>query len=183
MSQVPTESITIEALSAQDEYGATPLHILANKRKLNLVPTNLLTEEVLLITTKNGWNVLHVAALSGNLDQIPKHVLTLENLMTKNNVGCSVLRKAASCSYFHQIPKDILTPECLFDSTKFGSTVLELLVKNNTLDLLLGIRMLDEAKPIVGEAWWELNTRALEELQRATPTTLKDIQNTIDLDL
>ena len=143
--------------------GGTPLHQACWSGRLDEIPARIFTDIYLMAKDPLGCTPLHYAARCGHLDKLPSSALLGRYMLqVDNDRGETPLHLAAKNGHFNQVPAELITENNLLLKNIFGQTVLHYLVKFNDADRVLGIKLPNKTRKIVGEAWWSKNQEIMK---------------------
>ncbi len=123
-------------------------------------------------------DILRRAADHGFLFAVRDEFLREELFLETHPKKSTALQNAAVAGDMNQVPKEFLTEENLMRKHR-NRTTLSLAYEHGTLDQLLGIKLSQRCKPIVGNAWWEKNQNLLTA--KSSPVVVPPTEPDIEL--
>jgi len=124
-----------------------------NKASLSCVPTPS-------VTVLPRSEVLRRAAFYGFLFAVKQRYLIERLFLAPHPKKATPLQAAAVAGYLDQVPEEVLTEKNLM-LINGNKTALGLAYENGNLDQLLGVKLSQGCKPIVGNEWWMKNQKQL----------------------
>ena len=163
------------------------MHFAAENGYLSSIPEKFKTAELLNIPNKAGETVFHLCGVRGCWAGLPESVITLDAMTRLDLGGSNPLHhfgeslfelddddavEQASSGFLSKVPKCALYPEALMQPNGDGITPLKIFVDDLRCDLkyLLGVELPEEARDLVGDAWFNANLEVCLEKKRSNGT-------------
>lgn len=166
LKRVPRKFMTVENMSRPDCGGNSPLHVFTeHNNNLSDLPDSVL-KLLGKLRNKKGWTPMHWISFSGALTEVPDQYITKETLLAQSDVGNTPMHYFVQrdSSLLHLKRLNLLDAETLLCADIDGCTPLHHCSSSQqSLNVLLGIKLPKEALEIVPESWYRLNETVIAE--------------------
>jgi len=176
LKYTPKELVTFKNLMAENSDGATVFDLAWEAKPSQLLGVKLpktyrsrvgnewwtINEMFLTCVTEHfesnlpHSDILRCAANHGFLFAVRDEFLMKELFLETHPKKDTALQTAAIANHMDQVPKEFLTEKNLMRKHR-SRTTLSLAYEHGTLDQLLGLKLSERCKPIVGNKWWVKN--------------------------
>jgi len=196
LHKIPTKLLTKANMLMPNSTGQTPLHFacmaddniqtpptsLPKSNEPYYIPFHLFGPEDMLAIDMRGNTILHCLAITNNIWRAPTRLLSKENLTQLNAKHVTPLHTIAEFFDIESIPMELLTEQALTIQDRNTTTVLDRLSAYGKLDQLLGIKLSESCRALVGDEWFDKNADYIKQIDQTREALENpEIETSIDL--